>query len=151
MMFYCLKTVEICDTWLSTVVHFLYSILLRLMKSRQKRVWTFCRTLLNITMHNASKCCNALSFSYCFLHKILFPFVSMYQGFFHDCVVPGVWIFLFFLPGQSVWVSLGGRAVMEKEAEGKLCILHAKNNFISWGIDLECIFINILFILINSF
>lgn len=84
MMFYCLKTVEICDTWLSTVVHFLYSILLRLMKSRQKRVWTFCRTLLNITMHNASKCCNALSFSYCFLFftRFCFPLFQCIRAFF---------------------------------------------------------------------
>lgn len=115
------------------VFHCLYSILLRLMKSRQKRVWTFCRILLNIIMHNASKCCNALSFSYHFLFctRFCFPLFECIRTVFHNCDVPGVWIFLFWgcrLPVEWESEFMGQSSDGERGQRKTLHVAH-KNYF----------------------
>lgn len=104
MMCYWLKPVVRHDC--QHVFHCLCSILLRLMKSRQKKVWTFCRTLLSITMHNASKCDACKRYNFLLYTSVFFPFLWRFLswGFYHDCNLPGVCNFI--LLGCSL--SVGG-------------------------------------------
>lgn len=107
--------------------HCLCSILLRLMKSRRKKVWTFCRILLNIIMHNASKCstfklylqyfiCISV-FSHCFEFVLIisgvFIIIVIYQVSCQNHKIIGVVRGLF----KVTWSSSSGHVQLHQVAQ----------------------------------
>lgn len=111
---------------ISIFFHCPYSILLRLMKSRQKKVWTFCKISLSIIMHSASKL-NAVKL---YLHYLIyigvcFPLFWICFGdtrnSYRNCDLPAD------LLGWSLWIkSNWWSSMIEKEAKGKHYMLHTK-------------------------